>query len=96
MKKSEFVTTVAERSGVSKKQILETLESMLEVIKEEVEAGNEVQLYNFGTFGRSLRSERKGFNPNNREQITIPAHYLPIFKAGEGFRQQIKNLPIPA
>lgn len=96
MKKPEFVAIVAEKTGQTKKQISETLEVMMEVIMEEVAAGNEVQFYNFGTFTRSFRAERHGTNPFTKSEMVIPAHYLPAFKSGEGFKKQLKEVPTPA
>ena len=94
MKKSELITAVAGKEGLSKTKMAEVLDTLLAVIKEEVCAGNEVQLYNFGTFSRSLRTERNGVNPSTKQPLTIPAHYLPSFKAGEGFRKQVKEQPV--
>jgi DNA-binding protein HU-beta len=96
MKKSELIVSVAKRAGLTQKEAGKALDTLLEVIQEEVVAGNEVQLYNFGTFARGLRAERNGVNPSSKQPITIPAHYTPSFKAGEGFRRQLKDLPVEA
>jgi DNA-binding protein HU-beta len=96
MKKAEFVTKVAAKLGYTKKQVQETLDAIFEVITEEVESGNDVHFYNFGTFSRRFRAERQGINPSNMGTLTIPAHYLPVFKPGEGFKKQLKDVPVPA
>jgi DNA-binding protein HU-beta len=91
MKKSEIVTALAARSQLNKKKTLEVIDHLCDIIMEEVAEGNDVQLYNFGTFGCSLRQKRTGINPQTKEKICIPEHYLPIFKAGEAFKTKVKE-----
>lgn len=94
MKKPEFVATVAAKTGLSKKQVFEILDVMLEIITEEVSEGNEVQFFNFGTFYRNFRATRQGINPATKTEMTIPAHYLPVFKAGEGFKKELRKVQV--
>ncbi|NLL95685.1 MAG: integration host factor subunit alpha, partial [Clostridiaceae bacterium] len=35
------------------------------------------------------RAERKGRNPQTREEITIPASKAPVFKAGKGLKEKV-------
>ena len=61
---------------LSKKQINQTLEMLLETVAEEVRKGNKVSLKNFGVFRRHTkpaRPKRQGRNPATGEPITIAA-----------------------
>ena len=58
-------------------------------IEEALVAGDKVQLIGFGTFEVRTREERKGRNPKNGEEITIPASKNPAFKAGKGLKEAV-------
>lgn len=92
MKQSEFVKELAQELGCSRKQADKTLKIMFELIAREVEVGNDIYFSNFGTFSRKYRTERLGINPAHGGKLTIPAHYLPVFRAGEAFKRRVKNI----
>lgn len=91
MNKSEFVTKLAKKLGCTKKYADVVMDAMFDLIESEVESGNDVHFYNFGTFSRKFRTERLGINPTNKTKLTIPAHYLPVFRPGEGFKKRVKT-----
>lgn len=60
----------------SNKQIERQIKCLFAAIREDIEAGNDVRINNFGTFKlvtRSARSERQGRNPSTGEPLTIAA-----------------------
>lgn len=82
MNKSELISAVAEKSGLSKVDAKKALDATLEAIAGEVKAGGKVVLVGFGTFSVSERSARKGINPRTKKAINIPAKKAAKFKAG--------------
>ncbi len=52
---------------------------------------DKVQVIGFGTFATRKREARKGRNPATREEITIPATTVPVFKAGKGLKDRVKK-----
>lgn len=68
-----MVDSVAERLNVSKLSAKQSIEAFLGVIEEELAKGNKVQLLGHMSFDVKERKERKGRNPQNGEEITIPA-----------------------
>lgn len=82
MNKSELVSAIAEKSGLSKVDAKKALDATLETIAEEVKRGEKVVLVGFGTFSVSERSARKGINPRTKETINIPAKRTTKFKPG--------------
>jgi DNA-binding protein HU-beta len=73
MNKSELISAIAEKSGLSKVDSKKALDATLETISEEVKSGGKVVLVGFGTFSVSERSARKGINPRTKQPINIPA-----------------------
>ena len=90
MNKSQLVDQVAEATKLPRTQIEETLNSTFEVIKKAIQEGNDVTLVGFGTFTRSLRKARTGWNPQTETRIQIPEMTLPRFKPGKEFRELLQ------
>ena len=82
MNKSELVSAVAQKSGLSKVDSKKALDAVLESIDEELKNDGKVVLVGFGTFSVTERSARKGINPRTKEPIDIPAKKVVKFKAG--------------
>lgn len=82
MNKSELVSAVAQKSGLSKVDSKKALDAVLESIGEELKNDGKVVLVGFGTFSVNERSARKGINPRTKEPIDIPAKKVVKFKAG--------------
>lgn len=91
MNKSILIHKIAERTNLKQKDCKKALEVLLETIKEQVAAGNKVQLIGFGTFEQRARMEYTSRNPQNGELITIPAHSVPIFKPGKTFKEYVNK-----
>lgn len=82
MNKSELVSSIAEKSGLSKSDAKKALDATVDAITEALKAGDKVALVGFGTFAVSERPERQGINPATKETITIAAKKVAKFKAG--------------
>jgi DNA-binding protein HU-beta len=91
MQKTEFIAEIAERSGVSKKQAKQVLDTALHIIAEQLQDGERVVLTGFGTFEVRERRERQGVNPQTKEPMTIGATRTPGFSASNSFKNVIKG-----
>jgi DNA-binding protein HU-beta len=85
--KAELVTSIAEKSGLTKKDAEAALNAFMKSVEETLVKGEKVQLVGFGTFDVRQRKARQGRNPRNPEQvIDIPASKAPVFKAGKALK----------
>ena len=91
MNKTELITAVAQKAGISKKDADKTVAAVIDTIVETVSAGDKIQLVGFGTFEVRERAERIGRNPRTKEEILIPASKLPVFKAGKSFKDVVSK-----
>lgn len=89
MNKTELISAIAEKSGLSKKDSEKALGATLDAITGALKAGDKVQLVGFGVFDVKERGERVGRNPRTKETITIPASKVPQFKAGKSLKDAI-------
>ena len=90
MTKTDLISVVAEKSGLTKKDAEKAVAAVIDSITETLANGEKVQLVGFGTFEIRERAERTGRNPRTKEAMTIPASKAPVFKAGKAFKDAIK------
>ncbi|MCO8193369.1 MULTISPECIES: HU family DNA-binding protein [Anaerofustis] len=89
MNKSELVSALSEKTGLTKKECDSCLGAFIETVTETLKKEDKVSLVGFGTFEVRERAERKGINPQTKEQITIPASKAPVFKAGKALKDSL-------
>ena len=91
MNKAELITSMAEKSQLTKKDAESALKAFIDSVQEALENGDKVQLMGFGTFETRERAAREGRNPRTKETITIPASTVPVFKAGKEFKDRVNK-----
>ncbi len=69
--KSELITNVADRSGVSKTQAEAVLSAFFDYTAESVKSGDKVSWPGFGAFSMSERAPRTGRNPQTGAPVKI-------------------------
>lgn len=90
MNKSELVSAVAEKVGLTKKDTEEVVVAVFESVKEAMSEGEKVQIIGFGTFDVRERKAREGRNPSTGEPIQISAAKVPAFKAGKALKDAVR------
>lgn len=91
MNKQELVDALAQETKLTKADLERTLNAMMRVIQERVQAGDDVTLMGFGTFSASVRKARKGYDPHLGIAIDIPEIVLPRFKPGKDFKESLNK-----
>ena len=91
MNKAELITSMAEKSQLTKKDAETALKAFIDSVQEALENGEKVQLVGFGTFETTERAAREGRNPRTKETINIPASTVPVFKAGKEFKERVNK-----
>ena len=89
MNKTELISVVAEKSGLSKKDSEKAVSAALEAVTAALVSGDKVQLVGFGTFDVKERGERIGRNPKTKEEIRIPATRVVGFKVGKALKDAV-------
>ena len=89
MNKTELVAAVAEKAQISKKDSEKALKAFIDVVTEQLKAGEKVQLVGFGTFEVSERAAREGRNPQTGKTMKIEACKAPKFKAGKALKDAL-------
>lgn len=89
MKKAELIAAMAAKAGMKKTDAQKALEAFIDVVSEELVAGEKVQITGFGTFEVSERAAREGRNPQSGETMMIAASKSPKFKAGKVLKDKV-------
>ena len=90
MNKTELVSAVPEKTGLSKKDSDAAVNATIDAITESLKNDDKVALVGFGTFEVRARAERMGKNPQTGEAIKIAASKVPAFKAGKALKDALK------
>ncbi|MCL3850591.1 MULTISPECIES: HU family DNA-binding protein [Parabacteroides] len=90
MNKTEFISAVSEKSGLSKTDAKKAVEAFVETVSQELKAGGKVALLGFGSFSVAEKAARKGVNPKTKQPIEIAARKSVKFKAGAELADQVK------
>lgn len=91
MKKSEMISVIAEKTGVSKSEAEKVFNATFDIFKEELAKGEKVSVAGFGTFKISERAAREGRNPLTGEKLQIAASKSVSFKAGTELKKVVNK-----
>jgi DNA-binding protein HU-beta len=86
MNKSDLVTVVAEKSGLTKADAAKAVDAVFEGIVESLGKGDAAAFVGFGTFKVAARPQRTGRNPATGAEMTIPASKSAKFSPGSSFK----------
>jgi integration host factor subunit alpha len=89
--KSDIVTAVHDL-GFTKKQSVGIIESLLEVIKCNLEKSENVLISGFGKFSVKDKGRRRGRNPATGEDLILNARKVITFKCSEKLRHKINGI----
>ncbi len=89
MTKAEIVAKISDKTGITKPAIQMVIDSMMEVVKENVSSGEDVCLRGFGTFGLKHKALRH-FNYAPGKMKIIPEHDEPGFKPSKEFKDKVR------
>ena len=91
MTKAEIVTEIANKTGIEKKDVLNTIEAFMEVVKESLTNEENVYLRGFGSFIVKKRAQKTARNISKNTTIIIPEHNIPAFKPAKTFNISVKK-----
>ena len=91
MNRSELVSAVAEKAGVSQKDADSVLRAFTETVTSAVSEGQKVQIPGFLTLERVERSARQARNPRTGETIDVPAGFGVKATAGSALKGAVSG-----
>ncbi len=89
--KTRLVDTIQEQLGLSKTQSTQSVETILEILKDTLASGEDVLISNFGKFCVKEKSERKGRNPATGEDLMLKQRKIVTFRASGRLREKVNG-----
>ena len=89
MTKSQVLAALAETTGLSKKEVGEFLEKMVELAYKEVKGSGEFVVPGIGKLVKVNRKARMGRNPATGEEIHIPAKTVVKFRVAKAAKDAV-------
>lgn len=91
MRKADLVSTISEKTGVPKVDVLVALEMFFTEVKNSLSDGENVYIRGFGSFVVKKRAKKIGRHIKKNVAIEIPEHFIPSFKPAKIFVEQVKD-----
>jgi integration host factor subunit alpha len=89
--KAKIVEAVAEQIGYTKNQSVNTIETLLELIKRSLESGEDVLVSGFGKFCVKEKRKRRGRNPSTGEDMMLEPRRVVTFNCSRKLRDKING-----
>lgn len=89
--KANIVESIKEQFGFTKNQSIETIETLLEIMKKTLEFGEDILISGFGKFSVKQKSERRGRNPATGGDMMLAPRRVVTFKCSGKLRDKING-----
>ncbi len=91
MTKADLIESVYLKTGFSKKESAEIVETVFDLIKGTLEKGEKIKIAGFGNFVVKEKSTRRGRNPQTGEEIEISSRRILTFKPSQVLKSSING-----
>ena len=82
--RDEIADSINKEFGFSRKECLEIVNDLIEIIIDGLNSTGKVKIHNFGTFILKRKKSRIGRNPKTKEEFIINDRNVVKFKASRG------------
>ena len=89
--KAHLSDSIHNQLGLHKNQSVQVLESILEIIKNALENGEDVMITGFGKFYVKEKGSRRGRNPQTGEDLMLGSRRVVRFKCSGKLRDRINR-----
>ena len=89
MNKSQLLQMLAEKTGKSKKEVVEMLDVLVQTAYSEAKSNGEFTIPGLGKLQKKHRAARMGRNPATGAQISIPAKTVVKFRVAKAAKDAI-------
>lgn len=91
MNKSELISRVAAKTGMTKKDTDIAVSAAIRIICDTLSRGEEVKLTGFGTFETKIRSARTARNIRENTPVTVAPTKVVKFKPGKALKEALSD-----
>ncbi|MFA4834429.1 MAG: integration host factor subunit alpha [Patescibacteria group bacterium] len=89
--KIDIIESIYEQFGIPKKDCFRIVESLFDIIKDDLDKWNSVMISGFGKWTVKAKKKRKGRNPQTGADLTIDARRVVKFKPSNVLRDAVNS-----
>jgi nucleoid DNA-binding protein len=91
MTKADIVDEIAEKTGLTKKDVADTVDEFLHAVCKALSVGKHIEIRGFGTFKVKDRKSRVARNPRTGDPVNVPARKVPVFKVSKELKEMVSQ-----
>jgi len=92
MTKNDIIESVYEELGIPRKDCGRIVESLFDLVKNDLSKGKDVMISGFGKWAVKAKKKRRGRNPQTGEALTIGARRVVTFKSSTVLRDAVNSV----
>ncbi len=96
MTKADIVEDIALKTGLTKKEVGETVDLFLDKVGDLLVQGKHLEIRGFGTFKVKDRKARMARNPRTGDAVPVPARKVPVFKVSKMLKDRVAETDKPS
>ena len=89
--KEKLTILLQDRLGISRQEARQLVERVFKIMKDTLTQGEDLLISGFGKFSVRQKKARRGRNPQTKENLTICARKVVVFKASGVLRQRLSG-----
>ena len=89
--KNDIIEEIRTKNGFSRNKSIETVETLLGIIKQTLASGEDVMISGFGKFRVKEKMERKGRNPATGGDMMLAPRKVVTFKCSGKLREMVNG-----
>ena len=89
--KVDIIDSIYEKLGIPKKDCVSIVESVFEIIKGDLDKGNDVLISGFGKWTVKAKKKRKGRNPQTGKELMIDARKVVTFRPSQVLKGTVND-----
>ena len=89
--KVDIIDSIYEKLGIPKKDCVRIVESVFEIIKDDLDKGKDVMISGFGKWTVKAKKKRKGRNPQTGKELMIDARKVVTFRPSQVLKGTVND-----
>ena len=90
MNNKEFISELSRKQGYTNKDTSQLVSSVIGVMTQELQDGNNIAIQGFGTFEVKKKLERISINPATQQRMLIPPKLVLTYKPSVTLKEKFK------
>ena len=91
MTKADLVDEIARKTGLTKKDVADTVDEFLRAVTRALASGKHIEIRGLGTFKVKERKARMARNPRTGDPVPVPPRKVPVLKVSKELKDLVSK-----